>query len=271
MITAGYYFLVSTIFLFVVAVISLYNFIGKKQLIPNTFLILLEVLTIFSVGLFIFKFSIYKHICILTSLGLNLLNLSFIGLLLSFLFSIFFKIRPLFSILSPLFFIIYVVGFIKSLNAISPKTSQYTILTYIHITLFTAGIVFNLLSLICFFLEKYLYSALKSKEWWNIVFITGSIEKIRAIGIVCFIVTLLVFGLGLLIGTYRVLEKYDFLFFIEPLSIGSIIVVILLLLTYISRIYSITWLSYFNVSLISNIIIFMSYILHLVFNIGKHA
>ncbi len=266
-----HYFALSAFMLFIVAVISLYDFATKKQFLPPPVLVLLEISSILSITLFILKFSIYKHLCILTSLGLNLLNLTFIGLILSFIFSVAFKIKPLFSILSPIFLIIYTVGFVKSLNAIPHETSKYTILTYIHITLFTAGIIFNLLSLICFFLEKYFYISLKNKVWGNIISMPESVEKISTVGFICLIITMLVFGLGLFVGVYKIIEKSEFQFFIDPLPIGSILSFTLLVFTYIFKMYEKKWLSYFNVTLISNIIIVISYISHIAFGIGKHT
>lgn len=265
-----HYFAFSAIMLFIVAVISLYSFATKKQFLSTAMLIFLEVLSILSVVLFILKFSIYKHICILTSLGLNLLNLAFIGLILSFIFSIVYKIRPLFSILSPIFLIIYIVGFVKSLNDIPHETSKYTILTYIHVILFTAGIIFNLLSLICFLLEKYFYVALRKKVWGDIISMPESVEKINTIGLICLIITMLMFGLGLFVGVYKVIEKSEFQFFMDPLPIGSTLSFLLLVFTYIFRMYEAKWLSYFNVTLVSNIVIVVSYIVHIAFGIGKH-
>lgn len=270
MIRLEHYFAVGALLLLVVSVISLYNFITKRQLLSGHILTLLEILTILSVTFFIFKFSIYKHICILTNLGLNLLNFSFIGLILSFLFSALFRIKPLFAILSPIFFVTYVVGFVKSLNVIPHQTSPYTILTYIHITLFTTGIIFNLLSLICFFLEKYFYLALKRKVWSNIIFMTESIEKIGIIGLVCLIMTMLVFGLGSFVGVYKVIDKGEFQFFVDPLPVGTIVSFLLLVTTSLCRMLDIKWLSYFNVTLISNTIIIGAYMVHLLFGIGRH-
>ncbi|MFN7181248.1 MAG: hypothetical protein ACK4NF_01040 [Planctomycetota bacterium] len=264
------HFAVSTGLLFFLSVIALYDLAMKKMFVSKNFLIILELLTSLLACSFIFRFSVCKHICTLTNMGYNLLNITFFGLIVSFVVSLLFKLRHLFLLLCPLFLVIFTAGFIKSLNTIPHKLPNYTILTYIHITFFTCGIIFNLISLVFFASERYLYKSLRKKIWGKIGYIHESIEKMGNLGFIFLIITFLMFGLGFLTGVYRIIETRQFQYLADPLSIGGALSAFLLFITYIFRTYETKLLSNFTSTLSSNIIVGLSYFLTLFLNLKTH-
>ncbi len=265
------HFAVSATLLFLISVISLYNISTKNVLASKSIITyILELITLGFVISFVFRFSIYKHICILTNIGYNLLNMTFLGLVFSFIVGVVFRLKLLFSILTPIFLIIYIIGFIKSLNILPTKVAGYTIITYIHIIFFTGGIIFNLLSFVFFTLEKYLYESLRKKIWRGVVYIPESMEKIGKLGFIFLIITFLMFGLGFLSGIYRIIETKKFQYLVDPLSVGGVLAGILLFLTYIFKTCEIKWISNLASTFSSNIVMGISYIITLYLNLGIH-
>jgi putative effector of murein hydrolase LrgA (UPF0299 family) len=121
-----------------------------------------------------------------------------------------------------------------------------------------------------FLIERYLYTRIKRKEWTAIAFITQSVEKVNKLGFVFLIVAMLVFGLGLISGVYKTIETKQFAFLIDPLSVGSILSFVLLLLTYICVTGNIRWISNITATFLSNLAIFISYLASLFLKIGIH-